>query len=330
MASSFCLRPSAFEMSLVTSAATKTKKDLHWNAADYAANSAVQQTWARELIAQLQLRGDEHILDAGCGDGKVTAEIARAVPRGSATGIDASPQMIDFARKTFPPSAIPNLTFRVCDARKISTAAWFSPSLPQKEERAGARRRLISSSKPLVPALSPLERGEGAEPVPFDIVFSNAALHWVDDHRAFLRGAASVLRPSGRLVVSCGGRGNAHDVFVALRPEMRLKRWREFFRRLEAPYFFYSPADYEKWLPRFGFKSRGVGLSPKDAVYAGRDGFATWLRTTWLPYLQRVPENLREEFIAAVTDRYLAKHPPDADGCVHVRMMRLEIDAVKT
>jgi hypothetical protein len=42
-----------------------------------------------------------------------------------------------------------------------------------------------------------------------------------------------------------------------------------------------------------------------------------------------VPENLREEFIAAVTDRYLANHPPDADGRVHVRMMRLEIDAVK-
>ena len=52
-------------------------------------------------------------------------------------------------------------------------------------------------------------------------------------------------------------------------------------------------------------------LSPKDAVYDGREGFAAWLRTTWLPYVQRVPENLREEFIAAVTDRYVAKHPPD-------------------
>jgi trans-aconitate methyltransferase len=335
----------------VTSAATKY---VNWNAADYAANSAVQQTWARELIARLNLRGDEHVLDVGCGDGKVSAEIARAVPRGSVVGVDASPQMIKFARAAFPRGKIPNLHFQVIDARKISLVALSSPSPPQKEERAGVRRRLISNSKPLTPALSPLGRGEGVKNAPFDVVFSNAALHWVDDHRAFLRGVASVLRPGGRLVVSCGGKGNAQDVFVALRPEVRLKRWREFFRRIPKPYFFYSPADYEKWLPQFGFKTMGVRLVPKDAVYEEQDKFVAWLRTTWLPYVQRVPEevarasrrsvssdkkdrtgetpvplNPREEFIAAVAARYLAKHPPDRAGHVHVRMVRLEIEAAK-
>jgi trans-aconitate 2-methyltransferase len=163
----------------------------------------------------------------------------------------------------------------------------------------------------------------------FDYVFSNAVLHGVDDHQKMLRGAASVLKPGGRLVVSCGGRGNAHDVFLALRPEMRLKRWREFFRDIPRPYFFYRPADYEKWLPKFGFKIQQLKLAPKDATYPGNDGFAAWLRTTWIPYVQRVPEDLREEFIAAVTQRYVAKHPPAADGKVHVRMMRLEIEAEK-
>jgi trans-aconitate methyltransferase len=96
------------------------------------------------------------------------------------------------------------------------------------------------------------------------------------------------------------------------------------------PYFFYAPEDYEKWLPRFGFKSVRVELTPKAATYPGAEGFATWLRTTWLPFTQRVPETLREEFIAAVTTRYLAKHPLDKNGQVHVRMVRLEIDAERT
>ncbi|HEY5296794.1 MAG TPA: methyltransferase domain-containing protein [Verrucomicrobiae bacterium] len=261
-----------------------------WNAADYAANSVVQQSWARELIAKLNLRGDENILDVGCGDGKITAEIARALPNGLVVGADASPQMIEFAKKTFPPKKFSNLEFQMCDARKISSK-FFDEKI--------------------------------------DVVFSNAALHWVDDHEKFLRGASSVLKSGGRLVISCGGKGNAQDVFIALRPEMRLARWRNFFRQMPTPYFFYSPEDYKKWLPKCGFKIQKLKLAPKDATYAGAEGFATWLRTTWIPYVQRVPENVREEFIAAVTQRYVAKHLPDGDGKVHVKMVRLEIEAVK-
>lgn len=319
-----------------------------WSAADYASNSAVQQTWARELIIQLNLQGNERILDVGCGDGKITAELARSVPHGSIVGVDASSQMIEFADETFPARKHPNLQFQICDARHIEPGAFRSSSPPQREERAGERRHpeitgrrqfiprplLVGSKEKITSTTSPhpsppLRGGEGVAFEPFDLVFSNAALHWVDDHQAFVRGAASVLRPGGRLVVSSGGKGNAHDVFLALRPEMRLKRWREFFRKMEAPYFFHSPEEYKKWLPRFGFKTRNVRLAPKNATYEGREGFAAWLRTTWLPYTQRVPESLREEFISAVVERYLVKHPIDDKGLVHVRMVRLEIDALR-
>jgi len=272
------------------SAAPKSKNigTAKWNAAEYAANSSIQQSWARELIANLDLRGNEHILDVGCGDGKVTAEIARAVPNGSATGVDASAEMISFAQKMFPKSRVPNLEFYGMDAREIKFARKF------------------------------------------DLVFSNAALHWVDDHQKFLAGAAAVLKPGGRLVVSCGGKGNAQDVFMALRPELRAKPWREFFRQMPEPYFFYAPDEYKKWLTKAGFKTRVVRLAPKDATYPGSEGITAWLRTTWIPYVQRIPENLREEFIAAVTRRYLAKHPPDAENKVHVKMVRLEIDAIRS
>src|SRR4051812_19135742 len=122
-----------------------------WNPADYAVNSASQQAWARELISKLNLNGNERVLDVGCGDGKVTAEIARTVPEGQVCGIDASSEMIRFAQKAFPASAVSNLKFEIMDARQI-----------QFDQR-------------------------------FDLVFSNAALHWVNDHQAFLEGAASCL-----------------------------------------------------------------------------------------------------------------------------------------
>ncbi|HEY9174683.1 MAG TPA: methyltransferase domain-containing protein [Verrucomicrobiae bacterium] len=260
---------------------------VQWNPADYAANSASQLTWAREHLARLNLCGDERVLDVGCGDGKVTAEIARAVPRGAVVGVDSSPEMIRFAQASFPRTRFPNLRFSEMDARRLRFAETFH------------------------------------------LVFSNAALHWVDDHPAFLRGAAACLSPGGRLVVSCGGRGNAQDVFLAVRSTMRLKRWRAFFRSLSRPYFFHGPEEYERWLPRFGFHPARVQLAEKDTGFADHAALAGWLRTTWLPYTQRVPEPQREDFIAAVVERYVAKHPPDAAGQIRVRMVRLEINALK-
>jgi trans-aconitate methyltransferase len=258
---------------------------VEWSPADYAANSASQHAWARELIAGLDLEGNESILDVGCGDGKVSAELARAVPRGNVLGIDSSAGMIAYAQAAFAADQFPNLEFRVMDARRIRTAHLF------------------------------------------DLVFSNAALHWVDDHRAFLAGAAAALRPGGHLVLSCGGKGNAHDVFGALRAEMRQARWKTHFRNLQKPYFFYTPEDYRDWLPRFGFHCRRVELAGREMAFSDTARFAGWLRTTWLPYTQRVPEPDREAFIDAVARRYLARHPQDEQGRVRVKMVRLEIDA---
>jgi trans-aconitate 2-methyltransferase len=233
------------------------------------------------------LRGAEHILDVGCGDGKVTAELAQAVPQGSVVGIDNAPEMIRFAADKFSGPLSANLQFQVMDARQMR----FSQ--------------------------------------PFDLVVSNAALHWVDDHSAFLQGAAAGLRNGGRLVVSCGGQGNAQKVFIALRGTIRLPRWRGWFRQLATPYFFYRTAEYKHWLPRCGFAPATIQLTAMDACHENPTAFAAWFRTTWMPYTQRVPEAAREEFVAEVVARYLRKNPVDAQGHVRVGMVRLEIDAVK-
>jgi trans-aconitate methyltransferase len=84
-------------------------KKYSWNAEDYKQHSKAQQKWARELITRLKLGGTEDILDMGCGDGKVTAEIASYVLMGSVVGIDNSTSMIELAKKNYPTGEHPNL-----------------------------------------------------------------------------------------------------------------------------------------------------------------------------------------------------------------------------
>lgn len=74
---------------------------------------------ATRLINSLNLKGDERILDIGCGDGKLTAAISLLVPNGSVLGIDTSEEIINFAQSKFPRSEYSNLDFKIGDVQKM-------------------------------------------------------------------------------------------------------------------------------------------------------------------------------------------------------------------
>ena len=124
-----------------------------WNAEAYARVSALQKWLAEKSLAGLTLRGDERVLDLGCGDGKISAEIATQLPRGSVLGVDASHDMIDFAARTFPSAACPNLTFRVADAAQLAFVDAFDlvvsfNCLHWVRDQAGALRSIRAALAP--------------------------------------------------------------------------------------------------------------------------------------------------------------------------------------
>ena len=90
-----------------------------WDAAVYSRRSSLQEAMAQEVLALLDLNGSERILDVGCGDGKITAEIASRASKGSVIGVDPSRDMINFAQAHFGPATLPNLRFEVADARSL-------------------------------------------------------------------------------------------------------------------------------------------------------------------------------------------------------------------
>jgi len=128
----------------------QSMKQQTWNAKEYAKHSKGQEKWAKELIEKLNIKGDEDILDLGCGDGKVTALLA-SLTRGKVVGVDKSEVMVTLAKERYS-----NIVFREMDA----TALTFD-----KE---------------------------------FDIIFSNAVLHWVFEHKLVLEGLYRALKPNGK------------------------------------------------------------------------------------------------------------------------------------
>ncbi len=86
-----------------------------WNSAVYHRLSGPQVSWGKKVLARLQLRGDEVVLDAGCGTGRLTDELLQALPRGRVVGIDLSQNMLNSARDHLAMDFGGHLSLIACD-----------------------------------------------------------------------------------------------------------------------------------------------------------------------------------------------------------------------
>ena len=161
----------------------------------------------------------------------------------------------------------------------------------------------------------------------FDVVFSNAALHWVKDHQAVLEGIYQALKPKGRAILQMGGEGNGEKVFEAF--HQILPNYAEYFEGFESPYTFHSDQTYEALLDGIGFSTHQAHLVPKDMVHENLKAFRGWLETTWFPFINPVPSAQKEAFVEAWIKAYSTLCPRDHEGRVHVGMMRLEVQLSK-
>jgi len=139
----------------------------------------------------------------------------------------------------------------------------------------------------------------------FDIVFSNATLHWVKDHMVVLKGDKESLRKSGSILFQMGGKGNAQDIVNTMNDVIEKDKLKKFFNDFSFPYAFCSPKKYGRWLKGVGLYPIRIELIPKNMTQKGKDGLAGWIRTTWLPYTEKIPKNHSDQFIDEIVDLYL-------------------------
>jgi trans-aconitate 2-methyltransferase len=221
---------------------------------------------AEEVLALLDLQDGQHVLDVGCGDGRITAEIAARIPNGSIVGVDPSQDMIAFASNHFGSTAKndarPNLRFEVADARR----------LPFREE--------------------------------FDLVVSFNALHWVPQQDEALESIRSAMKADGlaqlRLVPK-GERKSLEDVLE----ETRLSpRWAHYFAEFQNPYLHLTPEQYGALAERSGLRVLRIHTEAKAWDFKSRSAFFAFGSVTFVEWTRVLPEAERPGFITDVLDRY--------------------------
>ncbi len=94
---------------------TNSSTSREWNSSVYHRVSAPQVSWGKKVLARVHLCGDETLLDAGCGTGRLTADLLEALPRGQVFAVDLSQNMLGHAREHLQGSFGSRLHLVACD-----------------------------------------------------------------------------------------------------------------------------------------------------------------------------------------------------------------------
>jgi len=203
-------------------------------------------------------------------------------------------------------------------------------ALTRRLADAGCDVVAVDSSRAQVEAARALgldARVLDAEALPFDrefdAVFSNAVLHWITNADPMIAGVFRALRPGGRFVAECGGRGCVQTIREAL--VAGLNR-----RGLDGdsfvPWYFPTPGDYATRLERAGFRVDSIALIPRPTPLPG--DVLGWLETFAPAFLAALPESERAPYLAEVRAA-IEPRLRDANGTWVADYVRLRFAATK-
>ena len=131
----------------------------------------------------------------------------------------------------------------------------------------------------------------------FDLIFSNAALHWVTDHAKLLNNCYRALKPGGAIRFNFAAEGNCSHFFRVVRGVMAYPRFNGYFDTFEWPWFMPSLEEYETLLEGMGFAEGKVWGENKDRYFPDTESMIRWIeQPSLVPFLKYVAEKDRCAF----------------------------------
>lgn len=251
----------------------------------YQKASSHQKEWGAKLISEFEFEGTEHILDLGCGDGAITADLASQVPDGLVLGLDASKGMIKTATETRKKK---NLKFELLDINEI---------------------RFTNE---------------------FDIILSNATLHWVKDHKKLLSNVHGALKYNGIVRFNFAADGNCSHFYKVVQQVMELPNYTKYFENFVWPWYMPAIEKYKSLTEEFPFTGVSVWGENADRYFPDAEAMIKWIdQPSIVPFLKCISVEKDAKSFRDTVVEAMVKETTQEDGTCFETFRRVNFRAVK-
>jgi trans-aconitate 2-methyltransferase len=262
----------------------------HWDATTYDRISDAQESWGQEILEYRKWKGNEIVLDAGCGSGRTTKILSIKVPQGKVIAVDSDLSMIRLAKENL--AKFSNIEFIKMDISQL----------------------------------------ELAEKV--DVVFSNATIHWILNHKKVFERFWHILNLDGQLLIQCGGHRDLAKTLSILNKVSKAKEFYHYFSKnkeddiWKQTWYFARKEDTEKILQEIGFRNIQVFLEDREAKFHNKEEYFLFIKTIVLiPYLKSLPNDMLKDKFAKSVMQEIETNAKELQW--KLDFVRLNINAIK-
>ncbi|CZT19357.1 related to SAM-dependent methyltransferases [Ramularia collo-cygni] len=279
-------------------AASSINKKDHWSSEAYSSAAGFVPKLTTTVVSYLDPQANDTILDIGCGDGELTAQIAKSA--GRVLGVDASKSFISSAKEKH--GALSNCSFILNDSTQLQSCP---EALTGKWDKA------------------------------FSNAAMHWILREPSTRAAFFENVHKALKPGGKFVFEMGGKGNVAEIHTAataalLHAGVPLERARE-----ASPWFFPSTTWMSAALEAAGFEVEKCETEYRPSLLTaekkdGSGGITGWARLMCAQFLEAAPEEKQEQVLKEICDVIETVITREEDGSRYLGYVRLRAVAKKS
>jgi len=149
----------------------------------------------------------------------------------------------------------------------------------------------------------------------FDVVFSNATLHWIKDHRRLLHNIFCSLKPDGFVRYNFAGDGNCANLFYVLRATMAESIFAAYFENFDWPWYMPKLDDYERLVNESEFRAKKVWGKVTDAYFGSVDEMIGWIDQPCLvPFLGYIDNEEHKNQFRDIVIQHMIRRTRQDDG----------------